>query len=54
MILEVQAIVKKGVREEKIGLRCPILSGMLFAVYDSTWEQQSIENAREYKNEPLN
>lgn len=35
MILEVQAMVEKGTSKEKIGLRGPMPSGVLFAVYDS-------------------
>ncbi len=35
MILEVQALVKKGASKEKIGLRGPMPPGLLFAVYDS-------------------
>lgn len=35
MILEVQAMVEKGVAKEKIGLRGPMPPGVLFAVYDS-------------------
>ena len=35
MILEVQAMVEKGASKEKIGLRGPMPSGMLFAVYAS-------------------
>lgn len=35
MILEVQAMVEKGVSKEKIGLRGQMPPGVLFAVYDS-------------------
>lgn len=35
MILEVQAMVEKGASREKIGLRGPMPTGMLFAVYDA-------------------
>jgi Fic family protein len=35
MILEVQAVVEKGASKEKIGLRGPMLPGVLFAVYDA-------------------
>ena len=35
MILEVQAMVEKGASKERIGLRGPMPSGVLFAVYDS-------------------
>ncbi len=34
-LLEVQAMVEKGVSKEKIGLRGAMLPGVLFAVYDS-------------------
>ena len=35
MIFEIQALVQKGASKEKIGLRGPMPSGVLFAVYDS-------------------
>lgn len=35
LLLEVQAIVEKGAPKEKIGLRCEMPPGVLFAVYDS-------------------
>lgn len=35
LILQVQSIVGKGASKEKIGLRGPMPSGILFAVYDS-------------------
>lgn len=35
LILKVQSLVEKGASKEKIGLRGPMPSGVLFAVYDS-------------------
>ena len=35
LILDVQKLVEKGASKEKIGLRGPMPSGVLFAVYDS-------------------
>ena len=35
LILDVQKLVEKGASKEKIGLRGPMLPGVLFAVYDS-------------------
>ena len=35
LILDVQKYVEKGASKEKIGLRGPMPSGVLFAVYDS-------------------
>ena len=35
LILDVQKLVEKGASKEKIGLRRPMPSGVLFAVYDS-------------------